>query len=44
MYREKYSCLAEIEEGDLYLEKALSLPLGEYIPYKTDENGEYAFG
>ena len=44
MYREKYSCLAEIEEGELYLEKALSLPLGEYIPYKTDENGEYAFG
>lgn len=44
MYREKYSCLAEIEEGELYLEKALSLPLGEYIPYETDENGGYAFG
>ena len=37
-------CGSEIEEGELYLEKALSLPLGEYIPYETDENGGYAFG
>ena len=44
MMRERYSCLEEIEEGELYLEKALELPLAEYEPYIRDEEGAVSFG
>ncbi|NLT07952.1 MAG: hypothetical protein GXY08_00365 [Ruminococcus sp.] len=44
MFRDRYSCLEEVEEGELYLEKALSLPLAEYYAFTYEDDGYYHFG